>query len=382
MKALIIGGGICGLTAAAALSKIGLDVLLFEKSSELREVGAGLTLWSNGVSALSNIDLAESAVQHGQIVQCFEFMTERGRRLGSIDLNRFNSFVGYPSVSIHRMKLMQVLRQKLDSAILRLEHELESIAQTESNVTVKFKNGAEEKGDIAIACDGFSSLIRKTIVGAESPVYSGYTCWRGVTNCSPGLLPEGAVFHYSGKGVQLGLLDVGDHTACWYATANLCSGIKDNAAERKAETAKRFSTFPEPVKAILHATPESAYLKNDIFDRNPIKKWHEGRILLMGDAAHPTTPNLGQGACQAIEDAITLAGLLKAKHEFRRVFEEFEFKRQERTRRIVLASRHIGQIGQAENPLLCAVRDLSTELMLKLGSLPDFEYAVKHRVLT
>lgn len=374
--ALIIGGGICGLASAHALKKAGVDFLLFERANELREVGAGLTLWSNGIKALSKISLAEAAIAAGQKCKHFEFITQRGRSLGQVDINALSSLAGNPSISIHRMRLMQVLENQIDYSQVHLAHEFESFVQTENGITAKFTNGSSYSGDFILGCDGFHSKLRQWMHPHTAQKYAGYTCWRGVCAVPPNLVPPGGVLHYLGKGSQIGLLDVGQQQLCWYVTANAKEGSQNFGEERKHAVLESVKDYPEAVRSAIELTKAEAVLLNDIYDRDPVMKWASERVLLMGDAAHPTTPNLGQGACMAIEDAVVLGECFASSSNYADAFSKFTSMRQARTARIVLSSRKIGFVSQLENPLARMFRDESIKLSVQFNALSDLTYAL------
>ncbi len=374
--ALIIGGGICGLACAHALMKAGVDFLLFERASELREVGAGLTLWSNGIKALSKISLAEAAIAAGQNCKHFEFITQRGISLGQVDMNSLSALAGHPSISIHRMRLMQVLVSQIDYSRVHLSHEFESFVRTEDGITVNFTNGSSYTGDYILACDGFHSRLRQWMHPQSAQKYAGYTCFRGVTSVPPNLVPSGAVLHYLGNGSQIGLLDVGQQQLCWYVTANAKEGSQIFGEERKNAVLESVKDYPEEVRSAINLTKAEAILLNDIYDRDPVSKWVSDRVLLMGDAAHPTTPNLGQGACMAVEDAVVLGECLASNSNYSDAFSKFTSMRQARTARIVLSSRKIGFVSQLENPFARMFRDESIKLSVKFNALSDLTYAL------
>ena len=381
-KVIIIGGGICGLTTAISLSKIGLDVVLFERDDSLREVGAGLTLWSNGVYALKHMGLEQPVLENGQVVQHFEFLNSKGRSLGVVDLKKSESSMGVSHLSIHRMRLMNALESQIHSSdMVKLNHEFVSYTQDARAVHAHFANGHVESGDILLDCEGFHSKARKAILSHDNKRYSGYTCWRGVTTIPSSYTARGDIKHYIGPGAQVGIFDVGHETVCWYATANVSAGRKDSGEERRQEVLERFGDYPKDVITIFESTESDDYLKNDIYDRNPVNRWIDDRVLLMGDAAHPTTPNLGQGACMAIEDAAVLTACLKkypSNHQY--AFARYSRLRKKRTAQIVMDSRRAGEVGQQENMLVLPVRDLLFEVIVKTGQMRSFDQSVCYKV--
>lgn len=380
-KILVIGGGICGLTTAIALIRQGFEVLVFERSDALREVGAGITLWSNAMYALKKIGIDQFILENGRVVQNFEFLNSKGRSFGKVDLEKVSTLMGVPHLSIHRMRLMSALESQIDNRdIVKLNHEFVSYTQDGVKVHAHFSNGHVESGDILLACDGFHSRARTAILRHDQKRYSGYACWRGVTVIPSSYTTLGEIRHYAGAGAQVGIFDVGHDTVCWYATANVSSGRKETPDERKQFLLEKFVAWPERVLEIFEATESNDYLKNDIYDRDPVGKWIDDRVIIMGDAAHPTTPNLGQGACQAIEDAYVMAESLKKHSNHRYAFARFSRLRKKRTAQIVLSSRRAGEISQQENPLMVPLRDFVFEAMVKSGRMGEFEKAVCYKV--
>jgi 2-polyprenyl-6-methoxyphenol hydroxylase-like FAD-dependent oxidoreductase len=380
---MIIGGGICGLATAISLTKAGFEVVLFERNDCFREVGAGLTLWSNGMYALRHMALHEPVLESGQVVQHFEFLNSKGRSLGVVDLKKSESALGVSHLSIHRMRLMQALERQLESKeSVRLNHEFVSFTQERSLVHAHFANGHVESGDLLLDCEGFHSRARKSILNDDknNKKYAGYTCWRGVTRVPSHYTARGDIKHYVGPGAQVGIFDVGFETVCWYATANVSAGRKDTGEERKRDVLERFADYPVEVTSIFESTESDDYLKNDIYDRDPVSRWIDDRVLLMGDAAHPTTPNLGQGACLAIEDAATITDCLQKHKDHRYAFARYSRLRKKRTAQVVIDSRRVGEIGQQENPLVLPVRDFVFEALVKSGQMRSFDQSVCYKV--
>lgn len=378
-SALIIGGGIGGLATAIALKRIGVEATVFESSPELREVGAGLTLWSNGMYALDKIGVADSALKAGMVVKDFRILNAKGEILGEIDLARVEAKMEFPNVSIHRLKLIEALKSHLDLDSIHLHKRFVSYKDEGPRVTAHFADGSTASGDVLLGCDGFHSIVRQQMLGKKDPRYAGYTCWRGVAKMQPGLIPEGAVWHFMGPGKVFGALDVGHGKLAWYAIANVPAGIKEGPEERRRDMMSRFSNWPVTVLSILNATADTDYLKNDIYDRTPIKVWAKERVLLMGDAAHPTTPNLGQGACQALEDAATFGHFVKNTVDYATAFNNFQLRRVNHCRYVVSASKRAGDFSKSENPLIGSVIDLITKQILKVGITPEMNMTMNHK---
>jgi 2-polyprenyl-6-methoxyphenol hydroxylase-like FAD-dependent oxidoreductase len=184
--------------------------------------------------------------------------------------------------------------------------------------------------------------------------YGGYTAWRGI---SPVVGEPGRLTESWGVGERFGLVDIGSGTY-WFATANLPEGDRDDPSARKADVVRRFSEWHAPIGTVLDATPGSAILRNDVYFLDPLPRWSRRRIVLLGDAAHATTPGIGQGAAQAIEDAIVLTNELGQTSELAQALTRYESIRRPRAELTLKLSRRADRAAQLTNPLGRRLRDL------------------------
>jgi 2-polyprenyl-6-methoxyphenol hydroxylase-like FAD-dependent oxidoreductase len=357
MRILIVGSGIAGLSAALALRKVGFEVAVYERAPELREVGAGISLWANALKALDVIGVGNAirAVSLGMTRS--EMRARDGQRVQlSYSAEYFEKQFGvHPFVAmIHRADLVGTLATFLPAGTAKYGFGCSGVEQHGERVTVHFANGHQDEADLVIGADGLNSAVRTAILGPEPSRYSGYTCWRGVCP-RPSTIEPGYLAEWWGRGRRFGITTLPGDRVYWFATLNAPAG--EHAIDERAVVAEQFATWADPVPALIAATPPERVLRNDIFDRLPARTWSKGRIGLIGDAAHPTTPNLGQGGCMAIEDAVVLARNLKAHADPVRALEAFAAERRERTSAIVKESWHFGRLGQLEGRWSCAVRD-------------------------
>jgi 2-polyprenyl-6-methoxyphenol hydroxylase-like FAD-dependent oxidoreductase len=206
---------------------------------------------------------------------------------------------------------------------------------------------------VLIGADGLHSRVRAGLFGDTPPTYSGYTCWRAVVRFDHTLLWPGESW---GRGARFGQVGMSGGQVYWFATKDAPAGGRGAAGE-KAELQRVFRGWHEPVEQLIAATDESVILRHDIYDRPVLGRWGNGRVTLLGDAAHAMTPNLGQGACQAIEDAVVLARELAARRDLPGALRSYETRRIGRANSIVTASRRLGAIGQWSHPLAVPVRN-------------------------
>jgi 2-polyprenyl-6-methoxyphenol hydroxylase-like FAD-dependent oxidoreductase len=371
---MIVGGGIGGLAAAVALGRAGVEVAVFERAPELREVGAGISLWANATRALKGLGLYDDVRSSGAAELEGELRSWRGDLILGIAAEDLRERFGEANVAVHRADLQKALLAALPPDTVQLGAEFTGFTQNGDEVVARFADGREERGDLLVGADGIHSAVRAQLFGRRAPRYAGYTAYRGIAEAGEGSLPEGVGLNLLGRGTEFGLAGIGRGRFYWFATRNAPEGEREAAAGRKRQVLDLLSGWYEPARAAVEATAEPEILRNDIYDRDPIGRWGVGRVTLLGDAAHPMTPNLGQGACQAIEDAVVLARCLEAgDDEAPRSLRLYEERRVRRTATVVKRSRLAGRISQLENPLLCRLRDAAAKRTSGRAQLRQYE---------
>ncbi|MEQ1908148.1 MAG: FAD-dependent monooxygenase [Vicinamibacterales bacterium] len=355
MHVLIVGGGIGGLTLAVALAQKGHVTRVLERSRTLAPAGAGLALQPNAMTVLAALGLAGAVVAAGQKVARAAILDRSGRALGAeVDMTSLGARFGAPIVAIHRARLHGVLRDVVGEAALTLGTEVVQVDSSVSGATVRCQDGQSFEADVVVGADGLHSTIRRQLLDDGEPVYSGYTSWRGVTKAGAG--PKLTRMTESwGAGERFGMVDIGHGEIYWFAVADAPHDARDRNAP--VELLERFAGWHEPVRAVLEATAPDRIIRTDISDRDPVTRWHSGRVVLLGDAAHPMTPNLGQGACQAIEDAAVLADELSRSADTGQTLVNYERRRVTRANGIVMRARRLGQIAQWRHPIAVRARN-------------------------
>jgi 2-polyprenyl-6-methoxyphenol hydroxylase-like FAD-dependent oxidoreductase len=377
-KAIVVGGGIGGLTAALALGRAGVEVAVFERAPELREIGAGISLWANATRALKGLGVYEEVRAAGAAEIGGELRSWHGEMISKIPAEDLKERFGEANLAVHRADLQGALFSSLPSGTVRLGAEFTGFEQDEEGVLARFADGSEERGDLLVGADGIHSSVRAQLFGQSEPRYAGYTAWRGIAGAGDGSLPEGVGLNLWGRGSEFGLVGIGRGRFYWFATKNAPEGEAEGAAGRKREVLDLLAGSYEPATAAVAATAEPEILRNDIYDREPIGRWGVGRATLLGDAAHPMTPNLGQGACQAIEDAVVLARCLGRGDGIPGSLRLYEERRVRRTTTVVRRSRLVGRVTQFENPLLCRLRDALAKRTSARAQLRQYEEIVRY----
>jgi 2-polyprenyl-6-methoxyphenol hydroxylase-like FAD-dependent oxidoreductase len=356
-KVLIIGAGIGGLATAISLRRAGFEVDTFEAAPVLRGIGAGITLWANATRGLEKLGLLSKALEKSANFTALDVKNQSGELLMRADISKYKS----PSICLHRGELIELLRQASPPETIHLGKTFQRFEQTESGVTAIFTDGSSASGDILIGADGINSRVRAQLKGETKPVYRGYAIWRATVKFDASFSDADIPSETFGVGNRFGLVPIGKNHFYWYATANQREGQILPARERKTKMLEFFASWHAPIPQIIEATPAEAILHNDCYDRPPEANWSAGKVCLIGDAAHSTTPNLGQGGCMALEDSIVLANCLQdASSAPGEAFREFERLRYKRAKLINRRSLLVGSIGQWENPLAVRLRDIIT----------------------
>jgi len=374
-RVLIIGGGIGGLVAALALGRAGIDVAVFEQAPELSEIGTGITLWTNAIKALQSLDAAESLCASGNFIERGELRSWRGDVLVVTPVGKIGRQLGAPSVCLHRVDLQREMFGKLDQGFVRFNSACMRIEQDSQRVTAYFSNGRSEDGTVLIGADGLHSIVRAALFGVQPPRYLGHTCYRGIVAFPVSILPSGYAFESWGPGRRFGAIRLDPERVYWFANVSApADGIDPNPANTlQAE----FGNWHNPIPEIIDSARNAPILRHDVYDRAPARRWGQARVSLLGDAAHPMTPDLGQGACQAIEDSVVLAQCLQRADDPIAGLREYERRRWKRVSGIVRRSYFQAWIGHRTNSLACRIRDF----LMKTSPAAFMERAFKVNVM-
>jgi 2-polyprenyl-6-methoxyphenol hydroxylase-like FAD-dependent oxidoreductase len=369
LKVIVIGGGIGGLTLARACLDVGIQVEVYEKRSlpEMLSGPGGIFIQRN---AMRVYQLLWDGKIYDRFYQQGGSILEGGFFSKSGEILYLNSpkFIQADNLGICllRPELQQILYDALPAGTVKTESAFENFEASGDTVRVCFHNGTTAEGSVLVGADGLYSNVRARLQQKdrlEPPLYSGTCCWRGYFEGSG--LPLDSRYswaEYWGQGDRFGYFDVGSGRFSFYAFANAPAGGTDAAAGGALNALRsRFSSYAEPVPAILEALTHQQIYRNDIYDREPLgKTWGQGRVTLIGDAAHPVQPNLGQGGCMAIEDAFELVkrlAPLQADETVPLWLRQFEASRCDRIRRVFSTSRQVGQLGQSAHPIACLLRN-------------------------
>jgi FAD-dependent urate hydroxylase len=355
----VIGGGVGGVSAALALRQAGVEVAVFERSGDLRriQVGGGVHLWNNAMRALDELGLAGAVEAAGHPgVHSMKWYSAKGDVIGVGDVSELTRALGVPSVGLTRSALQSTLVDALGEDAVQLGQECTGFETGDSSVAVRFADGREEHADLLVGADGLHSVVRTQLLGATRPRYAGVKVYQAVVELPPGILEPDVYGLIWGRGGRLGFYPIKGATF-WFATLLAPEGEAAAPIDPKQAVLERVRQWGKTALSLVEATPREAITVADIVARPPVDAWGSGRVTLLGDAAHPMTPFLGQGACQAIEDAAVLGRSVRAEPSTAGALRRYEQARIPRTAQIVNLSWRIGRPGRMEHRLACAVRD-------------------------
>ncbi|WNV88895.1 FAD-dependent monooxygenase [Umezawaea sp. Da 62-37] len=357
-KAVVVGAGIGGLVTAVALRRVGIEVEVYERALEPRAAGTGLSIMSNAVAALRGHGIELALEDRGRAIESFRLNTFDGRPIRAVPVKSIGDRLGAPSVCVHRADLRQALLEAAGDCPIATGAAATRFTADGDGVRVDFADGRVASGDVLIGADGFHSAVRAQLTGPETPRDAGYLCWLATIPFRHKALPDGHVAHYWGRGSRFGLVDIGHGRVYWWGTGDVREW--DGGKE---QVLRVYDGWADEVRAAVEATPVEAIVGLAARDRPFLRKWGEGPVTLLGDAAHPMLTSFGQGAGMAIEDAVVLARCLAGETDPRRALRRYEDERRARTRQVVRASRALSRFEQAGPPGARFVRDASFRWM-------------------
>ena len=354
LKAIVIGAGIGGLTTGIALLQAGYEVEVRDRVRELRPVGAGISLWSNGCKVLNHLGLGKKLAAIGGTMNYMEYRQITGDMLNHISLQPLIEEVGQRPYPVARRDLQQIL---LDTYLeyggkLQLGAKCIGIMDSFRDVTAKFEDGSTVTADLLVAADGVRSQLREYILGDRiEPKYAGYVNWNGLVPMSSDLAAEDTWSIYVGDHKRASVMPVAGDRFYFFFDVPLPRGTVNQVDRYRDELRHHFQGWAEPVQLLIDRIDPETVARVDIHDVGPINKMVKGRVALLGDAAHATCPDLGQGGCQAIEDAWVLANYLKSTTvSVPDALRRYEQERKVRTTEIVNKARNRAEAIHGKDP--------------------------------
>ncbi len=364
--AVVIGAGIGGLAAAAGLSAAGWDVTVCERAAALEPAGAGLALAPNGLRALDAIGIGDAVRQHA-VPQEMGIRSPDGRWLLRSNSERMvRTRFGDPIILLPRAQLVDALLSRVPDKAIALSAEVTSVLPGGADPARVTTTAGELEAGLVVAADGIGSATRAALFpGHPGLRYAGFTTWRLLTGPADGAVQMAETW---GRGTVFGVMPLADGRVYCYAAAPAAAGAHSD--DELAELVRCFGGWHEPIPALLAGVTSPAVLRHDVAElARPLPSFHRGRVVLLGDAAHPMTPNLGQGACQAIEDAVVLSALADAADgaALPSALASYTAVRLPRTTDVVRWSRRAGQMTTWTTRPAIAARNTTARMLGKLA---------------
>jgi len=364
------------LVLSLAVGRLGLRTIIWERAPELREVGAGLLLTSNAMWVLDRLGIGNATSAAGRLIHTWQILDRFGGVLQTFTKGRDRPL----SISIARSAFQDVLRRELPAEVLHLSHELVALERPpdETKTIARTSGGDSCMADLVIGADGGKSIVRKLIFGSNDLRECRYVGWRALVDHVPKGWDDGRITESWGGGCRFGIAPISPTRSYWYATENIRPGWGLPPEQYKAHLLAKFHHWHRPISDMIEATPPENILLNSIADHPQLPRWSRGRVGLLGDAAHLMTPNLGQGAAMALEDALVLADCLRQCGPRESALLNYERRRRWRAAYVVWQSRQVGRMIQVELPWLSWLRDtvlrLTPDALGMLSMAPVFDF--------
>jgi 2-polyprenyl-6-methoxyphenol hydroxylase-like FAD-dependent oxidoreductase len=358
--AIVVGGGIGGLSAARALELTGWQVAVYDQAPAFRPVGAGIGIAPNAVKALRWLGLDGPLRAAGVRQAAMEIRLRSGRRVAHLPGADIERRFGDPFIALHRAELHRILLDALDGVALHTDHRAVDITPGADGASVTFETPTGQhtaRADLVIAADGVQSRLRAALFpDYAGPRYAGYTVWRGIV---PDFAVDPVLSESWGRAARFGFAVIGSPgEVYWFA----CESLPEGATPRR-DVADLFGDWHAPIPQLLAATPPESLLRHDVYYLDaPLPSFVRGRVAMLGDAAHAVTPDIGQGACLAIEDAVVLADSLR-RGGIDEALATYDMTRRPRTQRLAKASGRLARLLQRGSPVAVRLRDTLTRAL-------------------
>jgi 2-polyprenyl-6-methoxyphenol hydroxylase-like FAD-dependent oxidoreductase len=360
---LIQGAGIGGLTLAIALQQRGHRISVIERNSGLAEVGAGIWMAANPMQVFHRLGFAERIVEAGWTIKTLRLEDAKSGSIQTTDMSAIAEKYGFETIALHRGALQRILYQQLQPDSVRFGCEIHSLTQDNDEVSARLSDGSSFTASIVVGADGIHSQIRRMAGLSGEKRYSGSSSYRAIARgaCILSAEADHDAYEIWAMGCRVGFSKINAQDYYWYMTFDAPQDGSISASEMRSHAESVFqANFPQWIE-LLRATRSEDILRTDISDLKPLPQWSSRRIGLIGDAAHATTPNLGQGGAMAVEDALTLADCLQRLGLGPSALTSFERLRRQKVDWTVSTSWSIGRVCHLGNPLLRFLRNFAMQ---------------------
>jgi 2-polyprenyl-6-methoxyphenol hydroxylase-like FAD-dependent oxidoreductase len=350
-RVVIVGGGVGGLTLALALHRAGFTAEVYEQHDTFQRRATGFTIWSYAVGRLESLGVS---LEHaGLPVEYTEIRNQSGRLISKMPVGEVSRKLGAASYEMRRSGMLEAIAAELPGDTLQMGSACVGLREHAEQVEVLLEGGETVFADLVVGADGIHSLLRKEVAGDIPLHYSGYSGAGGVTAFVHPDIPPQTHVDIWGHGGKAGIADIGEGEMRWYITWRGVAG----SHHTKVELLDLLENWYPPVREVALVTPEEEIQQISYFDIAPLRQWTRGRMVLIGDAAHATTPFAAMGANMAIEDAMELTESIKQAEDLAAAFAAFESSRKKRTEQIVKRGRVMSRLTQLHSPFAAWLRD-------------------------
>jgi len=313
MKAIVIGGGIGGTCAAIALKRFGIETAVYEAVKEIKPVGAAISIWPNGVKCLNYLGMKEALRELGGNMRFMAYKEyQQGQTMTRFSMDPLIQSVGEQPYPGARAELQSMLLDTYGRDKVQFGKRVTHVEESADSVTAWFDDGTSATGDVLIAADGTHSVIRQHVLGyATERRYAGYVNWNGLVEIDESIAPADQWTTFVGEGKRVSLMPVSDNRFYFFFDVPLPKGLPEDRATVRDDLQRYFAGWAEPVQKLISLINPDTTNRIEIHDIEPFMQLVKGRIALLGDSGHSTTPDIGQGGCAAMEDAVVLANALQ-----------------------------------------------------------------------